>query len=244
MNTDGWTQSKAPSAADNTYFALMDSAGTNRGYIGWTQSSNDVLFVNTTNNIYLNLNATGAAVFSCPLTVSGALTTNAGIKFGDYWGNTFRFGFDGTNGILNLKIDSIDVYLPISQGFGSYVQVRNQFITGGFCYWQYVGGQMHWAYTNGFTVERLKASRAAPRDALQVIEQIPVREIDLVDPLRDDPLHFDFAIVPDDIRSVLPEAFAQDIDNVASLCTDPIVAMLVRAVQQLSARVETLEAAR
>jgi hypothetical protein len=91
---------------------------------------------------------------------------------------------------------------------------------------------------------RLKSNiEASSFDALAAINRLPVREFDLTLPLQgSEPQHWDCGIIADEVEKVIPAAYnPAPSGGYESLRELPLVAMLIRAVQQLTARVATLE---
>jgi hypothetical protein len=180
---------------------------------------------------------------------SGIYANSPGIVFPDFFNRWCAFGWDGSYA-MHCRVDGATAIgkLIRSQAGGvlgpghvAGTEIGNMALDGNtgniYADWGDPSNCCHWAYIWGLTTEKLKSSRAAPRDALYVLEQIPVRQVEVDLPLREEPLGLDFAILPDDIRELLPEAIAGE-----GIRCEPLVGMLVKAVQQLSARVAELEA--
>lgn len=107
------------------------------------------------------------------------------------------------------------------------------------------GNSFYFALTSG-SDRKLKTSiRDATRKALDHVKALHVCEFDLKQPGREQE-HWDFGLIADEVEGVVPRAFVpadpDQPDSYQTLRELPLVAMLVKAVQELSDRVERYEA--
>jgi hypothetical protein len=112
------------------------------------------------------------------------------------------------------------------------------------------------AYVNGsafnyvtwpfsFSDRKLKTAIRPAIDTLSTIKRIPVYDCDYNSPLPNTKsVHYSATIIADELKTIMPEAYVKAVkggyDTIREL---PLVAALVRAVQQLSERLERLERA-
>lgn len=266
MRADGTVNSpiSITSMSGYAYVAFFDADGTRHGWTGSTfdnpgyESGGAVTLTNDrggsvilTDDGSVRLNGTvicNSALSAVNVTGNGIFANSPGIIFPDFYNRWCAFGWDGSYA-MHCRVDGASAIgkLIRSQaggvlgpGYVAGTEIGNMALDGNtgniYADWGDPSNCCHWAYIWGLTTEKLKSSRAAPRDALYVLEQIPVRQVEVDLPLREEPLGLDFAILPDDIRELLPEAIAGE-----GIRCEPLVGMLVRAVQQLSARVAELE---
>jgi hypothetical protein len=239
------------------YVGFYDAANTRHGWVGYRGAGAGNPGVALTNDLGASINLgdngtisfVGTASFSGNLTASsihataGFISNANGIIFTNFYNRYVAFGWD--NNGMKMQVDGgSDVgYAIRGAALGIAGTPLTQIAFDGntsAVYANWPGGtNIHWLITWGLTADSLRSNRAAPRDALYVLEQIPVRQVEVDLPLRDDPLGLDFAILPDDLRDLLPEAIEGD-----GVRLDPLVGLLIRAVQQLTERLEALEAAR
>jgi hypothetical protein len=116
----------------------------------------------------------------------------------------------------------------------------------GNVYATYNGGQVIWPFT--WSDEKLKSNIVpCAVDALALINAIPVYSFDMTFPLPGaQPKHWDCGIIAHEVGAQIPNAYVQALDENGydSVNDLPILATVLRAVQQLSDRVTTLEGAR
>jgi hypothetical protein len=104
---------------------------------------------------------------------------------------------------------------------------------------------VNWVVT--FSDRRLKIGIADPdKDGLEVILNLPVHKFDMTAPLPGArSQHWDFGLIADEVEGVLPSAFVPAPSNgYQSLRELPIIGALVKAVQELAARLAALEQGR
>jgi len=94
---------------------------------------------------------------------------------------------------------------------------------------------------------RLKSNLAPPdKDALAAVNAIPVYQCDMTQPIEGaESFHWDWAVIADEVQPVLPLGVIppNDAFPYAGMRDYPFIPMLIKAVQQLTARVAELEAA-
>ena len=205
------------------------------------------------NATLMTLNGSGT------LNLGGHLQFNGGTGIQCNWvgGNFVRFGW---NGSLRAAVDQTDLgnILVSVQG----VQMSSISVNGnGYCYAWYGGTaatQFHWQIIWGLT---LLDVQDADDDALEVINSLRVKRIAFTE---DSPKAVNqvrnrrFALLSDDLKLSFRDAAPDEADmtgiskdakdseipknNPTDMKSDTVIAALVKAVQQLSARVAQLEA--
>ena len=91
---------------------------------------------------------------------------------------------------------------------------------------------------------RLKSSIDAPTDALAAINKLAVHSCDIALLNDSGSEHWDCALIADEVKEVIPRAYMPAPENgYENINQLPIVATLVRAVQQLTAKLHALEGA-
>ena len=206
----------------------------------------------------LNLVSAGVAGVQCQgnTTVFGKVIANSGVSFGNfgYGGQTIRLDYDGTNWGVPIIINGGYVIggfscLSTSHSDSTYTAVRNWALRGGdgqVIAWYSPGAAWNWA--NGASDIRLKTNiKPAKKNALAAINALSVVECDLTYPFPNaKPHHWNWAIVAnEDLGAKIPSAYipaGANPDTHAIIRELTVIAALVKAVQQLSARVEELEA--
>lgn len=188
--------------------------------------------------------------------LSGTLSAPLGITYGNwgYGGQAIRFDYDHTNWGIAVIVNNANVvgassFLPISFGDSTYTPVRAWALNGAaglvYAWWS---PSSAWTWANGASDIRLKSNlELAGKDALAAINALSVVECDVTYPFPDaQPQHWNWAIVADeDLGAKIPSAYIAAEEHTHALVRElPVIAALVKAVQQLSARVEELEAAR
>jgi hypothetical protein len=200
-----------------TYRMLIDLGGTINfnGNLGLTNNSIGISFARwSTNSHGLEWRTvTAAGVGACAYHVDD---TDAGFLLrSDHSGNTalYYVQLDGANGRVIA------------------------YYAGGTPYYVY------WPVT--FSDRRLKSNiQPATKDALDVVRRINVYEADVpTSPLPDaQSLHWDYTLMADEMADLIPAAYLAPEDNFATIRELPVIATLVRAVQQLADRVDALGA--
>jgi hypothetical protein len=182
------------------------------------------------------------------LTANGGITTSQGITYGGTNGGAIGFGWDGTNGFLNFFVNGGSLGPVIYSNIGGgFTNIRQMGLNGGnsTVQAQYNGGTFSWPIT--FSDRRLKRNvQDVTIDALGLLKRLPVHSADLTNPLPGGTTeHWDCALIADEIEHLVPRAYsAAPEDGYASIRELPLIATLIKAIQQLTARVEELEAAR
>lgn len=191
---------------------------------------------------------TGSAVrFTIGLDGTVTLNGGTGIVFpqSPY---AMALAWDGVNGgVAAFVSGGLQGFLIKSLATGGYIAATQQMIdgTGGNCYiWWTAGGIAHWAIVG--SDRKLKENvKPATVDALGIICKLPVYDCD-ASFLPGSPLqHWDCALIADEVGEVIPRAYVQanpdeegDYDAIRDL---PLIATMVRAMQQLTDRVAALE---
>jgi hypothetical protein len=167
--------------------------------------------------------------------------------------NSQNFSFAYTSpsvffGVNGATVGTLVKSLSIGGGFSSVIDTMALSVSG-----SQIGA---WSGATGATWNvavssdrRLKANLEPPdKDALAIINALKVWQCDMTQPLEGaQPQHWDWALIADEVEPLIPLAVvpAQDDLNIyATMREYPLVVALVRAVQQLTARVEELEASR
>jgi hypothetical protein len=182
-------------------------------------------------------------------TVTGALTVNG----------TFTNGPGGVIGGVTLNSSSVNVPQTVAAtaitlaGNG----VAYHFGQGNSIGFGWMPGSVLHAFVDGSDLgqiqfvasdRRLKSNiQPSSFDALGALNALPVRSCDLKMPRPDSPLeHWDCSLIADEVERLIPIAYSPasrsgEVEAYASLRLLPLVATLVRAVQQLTARLVDLE---
>jgi hypothetical protein len=186
----------------------------------------------------------------------GNFVMNAvGIQFNAYANaHAVAFTYDASNIYFNAYVDGSEqgglVLSPVAAG--GLTQIGRMSLNGGsaICtiWWDTSGTAASWAIT--FSDRRLKRNIVPSRgDALATIKRIPVYEADVTPPTPGAVSeHWEYAIIADEIAPLIPAAYikAQDDGSPAHDIVRelPLIATLIRAVQQLTDRVAALETMR
>jgi hypothetical protein len=193
---------------------------------------------------------------------SGVVTTyttviaNGGVGFGNfgYGGNTIQIDYDYTNWACPLLVNGGYVIgagfscLPVSFADSTFTPMRAIALEGAssaMVAWYSPSAAVSWAY--GACDIRLKSNiEPATKDALAAINSLSVCECDLIQPPSDQSQHWNWAVVADEaLNLAIPNALLPATEHTyANIRELPVIAALIKAVQQLTARVEELEAAR
>jgi hypothetical protein len=153
----------------------------------------------------------------------------------------------GVNTISVIAISTLLGVVAFSAG-GSYASINQWGLnSGGAAVTGWWGlNTFQWATTG--CDRRMKRNIAPTRiDAVALLGQVEVVSAD-VQPPGFDETHWECALIAQDIEPLIPRAYiAPDTDargnvSMAGINTLPIVATLIRAVQQLTARIKALEA--
>jgi hypothetical protein len=159
------------------------------------------------------------------------------------------FAWDATDGILMSYINNTQMgYIVLSAAAAGYTQIiqfRVHGADGTVGVWWPAGGYGYWTYT--FSDRRLKSNIApATIDALDVINGLTIYEADYTAPHPDAVTqHWDCALIADEVATVIPAAYVaghtHDENGYDALRELPLICMLIRATQQLTARLVALE---
>jgi hypothetical protein len=184
-------------------------------------------------------------------TFAGNLTLSNGVIY-QFGTNAIGFGWGGgsAGSGATFFVDGTQLGNLVRTGAGTglaYSAIDQQGLngTGPSVVWAYSGGQVSVPVT--FSDRRLKSNlQPATVDALDLIDRLKVYEADLRNPLPGgQPQHWDCSLIADELDEVIPHARVKasgaegSFDGVNPY---PIVCALVRAVQQLTARLAALEA--
>lgn len=105
-----------------------------------------------------------------------------------------------------------------------------------------VTSNVYWTVT--VSDRAFKSNFTACGDALAAVLRLKVHECDVTPPGSETAQHLDYSVIADEVREVVPSAFIRGPENSYDSVRElPLVAALIRAVQQLTARVAALEAA-
>jgi hypothetical protein len=179
----------------------------------------------------------GSLVVSANASVNGTLNTPNPITAGNpnaIAGNWVLTGFFQSGAWYNAQMAGVNV--NNTTGILSYGSGQN----------------MQWS--NGASDRLRKANIKEPtEDPLAIVRNLPVWSCDYApEPASDDPEwavtpeHWPFSFMADEVDAVMPHATINDIEDSRPVALHPhhLVAVLWAAVQQLTAKVEALEAAR
>jgi hypothetical protein len=176
-------------------------------------------------------------------TMSGRLTT-PGIIY-DTSGNAFSFVWSPGGNELDFYVNGAFAGNAVT-GFtsGNYRSALTFGLSGvdGVATATYSGGYFVWPITA--SDRKLKQNIGPPeRSGVDAVNALPVRQFDLTFPFEGArPQHWDFGLIADEVETPLPTAFIGGDANGYQLLRElPLIAMLIKAVQELTARLETLE---
>lgn len=186
--------------------------------------------------------STGAATFVASVTTTSLRQNAHGFTF-NYVANGALNQFACTiDGAYNVIVKSVSV-----SPFTSVVDTMALNAAGSAMGAWAGGSAAQWAVA--VTSDRRLKSNLAPssKDALDVLAAIPVYQCDMTPPFPDaEPQHWDFAVIADEVKPEIPLAVNDPIPeagfNYATMRDYPFIPVLIRAVQQLTARVAELEA--
>lgn len=246
----------------------------NTGVLQWVANQASVFSITPAGAMSVSGTVT-AGGFSCGGTYAGGTFSgnlngtwvggsyNAGLTSGRYYGGTFDFGWDGS--AVRLALGGTDYgMLPFSLAsianyYGLYRILFYSPSPQASCTLN--GGQScSWAVT--YSDRRLKTNIVpAEKDAIAMINQLKVHELDLTPPL-DGSLtqHWEFSLIADEVEPIIPHAYMapiphprspstgdeeskyeyEEIESYANLNQLPIVCTLVAAMQQMSAKMTAM----
>jgi hypothetical protein len=266
LNTDGWTQSRASAPGSNSYFVLLDSAGTLQGYMGWEPSSDDLIFVNDPSGAILRLKANGVSEFNSSVTCGGPLTANGGLGIpASAWSTIYNsYGWVGqANGgsfMLQGPGSGNSAFMTFhcpGEFAGNFGLHGGRMQIGG---WSWGAGNMYQVWTaqdfaNPACDYRIKDA-VAPLDStwdhVKALKPIRYRQREFALPHTEK-----YSIIEADDRErwgFIAHELQETLGDTAAHCPkdDPdrlqapnlmmLVAALTKTVQELQARVEELEA--
>lgn len=186
-------------------------------------------------NIFMALSTNGQN-----LTLSGRGVVYSGVGG---LNSTHPVGFTWDGKALASWVDNASIgYLIRSTNTGGGNTPLNEIALNGpstmIANW--ASGQVQWAVTS--SDRRSKRNlKPATIDALDLIRRLPVHEADYVPPgYQGAPQHWDCALIADEVAKLIPPAYLAPTDHPASyaaIADLPLIAVLVRAVQQLAAEV-------
>jgi hypothetical protein len=191
------------------------------------------------------MRATGIAQFSQPVLTPGIqYAIGAGGIIALDWTAPFLRAWSGgaliQQGTLPYGLNGF------TQIYGFGLNGGNATITGG-----YSGGVFSWNIV--FSDRRLKTNiKKAAIDALGLLNKLVVHSCDFKAPFKDSVTeHLDCALIADEVQELIPAAYIPpppppeaepDAVTYATVRELPLIATLIKAVQQLTAKVEDLEA--
>jgi hypothetical protein len=191
-----------------------------------------------------------------PLTggaLSGQLFANDGVSFGDwgYGGYQIRLDWDAANWGLPLLVNGGYVvddvsFIPISfSGSGVWTAIRALSLYGDLnAMYVWYNPADAWVFTPSGSDIRLKTNiEPAMKDALAAINSLSVCECDLTLPPAGQAQHWHWSVIADEaLAAAIPNSVVPATEHsYATIRELPVIAALIKAVQQLSARVEALE---
>lgn len=201
------------------------------------------------------IRSNGSSIFSNYVNVGGM-----GVMYGNYNSSHFyAIVYNTSNGYPQLYTDGastgwIITSNPNASGYvGGFSLLLNS--AGTQMTYSYVGGAAVWPCT--LSDRRLKSNlKLSQFDALAALRKLKVWDCDMRGVSKASlPLHWDCALIADEVEQVVPRAFMKGVDAAPSRGDDktpstvydsldvlPLVATLVKAVQQLAARLDDLTA--
>jgi hypothetical protein len=185
-------------------------------------------------------------------TLTGQLNANADIGYSYTPGQRFGFAWNGgaAGSGISAFVGGVTQGLIVRTGAPNIntmtsIDLMGLSSTGPTVNWFYSGGSVTVPVT--FSDRRLKSNlKPATVDALDLIDRLTVYEADLRNPLPGgQPQHWDCSLIADELDETIPHARLKATGaegSFDSVNPYPIVCVLVRAVQQLTARLAALEA--
>jgi hypothetical protein len=207
--------------------------------------------VNVSMNYNLTRYNTSGTAIDAPFMVQfsdGSINASTGIRYGSNGsaGNNLFSQQWQTYGAITYSVDSqANGYILQTSAnsgglFALLLDGTNSRFTG--AYWngsivQYVYAPITWSD------RRLKSNIKPAGDALAVLRKLGVYSCDLKSPLlgakRE---HLDHAVMADEVKTLLPDAYNKaDKDGFDTVKDLPLIAALIRAVQQIADRLDNLE---
>jgi hypothetical protein len=197
-----------------------------------------------------NLNVTGTTTTG-NLSVSGSSglsVSSPGITYGGTSGNSIAFGWDGAylDGYVNTGLIGAVTYGIAASGYIQFSNwgFHNATLQVQANYPGSPGGAVVWPVT--LSDRRLKSNiRDATLDALGLLARLKVHSADFKNPFHDGPSeHWDCALIADEVQRWIPHAYIPPLENgYAGIRELPLIATLIKAVQQLTERLAALERA-
>jgi hypothetical protein len=218
------------------------NAGSDFGIVPYTDAG-----VATAAALYIS-RATGAATFT------GTIST-PGIIYPAWASNSLAFALQAGSGSLGFVVGG-GMWGQIALGplqSGTVFPVLQWYLNSATSTMvaSVPGSSFNWQVTP--SDRRLKSNiKSATIDALALINRLPVHELDLTLPLSGVSRHWNCALIADEVREVIPIAYIPPPDQpatmrgrqspgYASLGDLALICTLVKAVQQLTARLTQLE---
>lgn len=222
--------------------ALGDAAGES----GSNAGSNFALYRYNDAGTYvdapLSINRATGLVSMVTLNVGGQ-----GIQNSNWFPAYIGIGADTANGWLRVKVNEVDYSYIVrgSLGAGNAIPMISANAGGtAITAWLSGGASCWWSTT--FSSARELKSNIVPCafDALGMIQSLPVYSCDLRSPADNSSTYWHCSLIADEVERAMPEAYQPPMteDGYAGLHPLPLITALFRAVQQLVARLETLEA--
>jgi hypothetical protein len=231
------------------------------GGISMNQAAANASFIADASNVYLCFSAawgwwwdrsTGrlSYVNNVPRTLLQISENGYGVAYpalGTVYGNFFGFGWDGN--IITPAVNGAEqgwlVRSNTSAGAGYQGVWRMEIAPGGAAMhaWYSTTAAVGWAA--GTVSDRRTKSNITPAgDGLAAVLAMPVYACDRTLP-DFDPRHLDFSVMSDEVAAQVPSMVIKSDDPNIFDMIDPLVAdaLLIKAVQQLAARVTALEGA-
>lgn len=190
----------------------------------------------------LSINRATGLVSMFTLNVGGQ-----GIQNSNWFPAYIGIGADTANGWLRVKVNEVDYSYIVrgSLGAGNAIPMISANAGGtAITAWLSGGASCWWSTT--FSSARELKSNIVPCafDALGMIQSLPVYSCDLRSPADNSSTYWHCSLIADEVERAMPEAYQPPMteDGYAGLHPLPLITALFRAVQQLVARLETLEA--
>jgi cytoskeletal protein CcmA (bactofilin family) len=199
-------------------------------YWTWNSSNGQLTWVGGNNGVF---SIQGNGVVTC-----------SRVSFGS---NGFSFAWGG---YVVLYVDGGAQGNVVISNVGGWAAIQNLAASGTTGGMWFSGGNLVWACTP--SDRRLKSNiKNATKDALQLICSIPVHELDMTLPMKGSkPRHWNWSLIADEIQELIPIAYIEpppehpvepETPSYASIDQLPLVAALIKAVQQLTEKVQFLE---
>lgn len=226
-----------------SYINAYNHQYSSQWYWNWNNSNGTLAWVGG-NAVRFTIDGGGNGAFTGNLQVNNRINCVA-VTYSGSNGISFSYGSPS----LIAAIDGSSLGGVICSNIGGWARVYNIAITGATAGMWWPGGSGAWSIS--VSDRRLKSNIKEPtKDALETICSLPIHELDLKLPDDEKIQHWNWSLIADEVERIIPLAYIAPLpvhpdlpDDVhyASINQLPLVSALIKAVQQLTDRVQFLE---